>query len=128
MANTSRAVETPRRGIMLPERLRSVGQTYGALIALLILVVYNIIFTPYFLDPLTLNTNLTQVAPVVVVGTGMTLVIATGGIDLSVGALMAIAGALAPIIFLGKLVPIDICRAAGALQISGTMAPTSPAL
>ena len=35
----------------------------------------------------------------------MTLVIATGGIDLSVGSLMAIAGALAPMIFLGKLVP-----------------------
>ena len=34
----------------------------------------------------------------------MTLVIATGGIDLSVGSLMAIAGALAPLIFLGKLV------------------------
>ena len=36
----------------------------------------------------------------------MTLVIATGGIDLSVGSLMAIAGALAPLIFLGKLVPL----------------------
>ena len=35
----------------------------------------------------------------------MTLVIATGGIDLSVGSLMAIAGALAPLIFLGKLFP-----------------------
>ena len=32
----------------------------------------------------------------------MTLVIATGGIDLSVGSLMAISGALAPIIFLGQ--------------------------
>ena len=30
----------------------------------------------------------------------MTLVIATGGIDLSVGSLMAISGALAPLIFL----------------------------
>ena len=36
----------------------------------------------------------------------MTLVIATGGIDLSVGSLMAIAGALAPLIFLGKLLPL----------------------
>jgi ribose/xylose/arabinose/galactoside ABC-type transport system permease subunit len=36
----------------------------------------------------------------------MTLVIATGGIDLSVGSLMAIAGALAPMIFLGSIVPI----------------------
>ena len=36
----------------------------------------------------------------------MTLVIATGGIDLSVGSLMAIAGALAPLIFLGTAVPV----------------------
>ena len=32
----------------------------------------------------------------------MTLVIATGGIDLSVGSLMAISGALAPLIFLSQ--------------------------
>jgi galactofuranose transport system permease protein len=34
-------------------------------------------------------------------------VIATGGIDLSVGSLMAIAGALSPMIFMGTLVPIS---------------------
>ena len=52
----------------------------------------------------TLDVNLTQVASIVIVGVGMTLVIATGGIDLSVGSLMAIAGAIAPIIFLDKVV------------------------
>ena len=40
----------------------------------------------------TLNVNLTQVATIVIVAVGMTLVIATGGIDLSVGSLMAISG------------------------------------
>ncbi|MFN8570245.1 MAG: ABC transporter permease, partial [Kouleothrix sp.] len=64
---------------------------------------YNIGFTANFLSAQALNVNLTQVAPIVIVATGMTLVIATGGIDLSVGSLMAIAGALAPIIFLGPL-------------------------
>ena len=54
----------------------------------------------------TLDVNLTQVATIVIVGVGMTLVIATGGIDLSVGSLMAIAGAIAPIIFLNKVVDI----------------------
>jgi galactofuranose transport system permease protein len=43
--------------------------------------------------------NLAQVTTIVIVGVGMTLVIATGGIDLSVGAVMAIAGTLAPLIF-----------------------------
>lgn len=107
MANVGSTLEKARGRIVLPEKLRSAGQTYGALIGLIAIILYNIVFTKYFLDPLTLNTNLTQVAPIIIVATGMTLVIATGGIDLSVGALMAIAGALAPIIFLSSFAPLN---------------------
>src|SRR3954451_19304953 len=99
LANVDTTVPRPARRLVLPERFRAVGETYGALIALLALIAYNIVFTPNFLNPFTINVNLTQVATIVIVATGMTLVIATGGIDLSVGALMAIAGALAPLIF-----------------------------
>lgn len=73
---------------------------YAALTALLVLLVFNFAVTPHFASFQTLNVNLTQVATIVIVSVGMTLVIATGGIDLSVGSLMAIAGALAPLIFL----------------------------
>lgn len=73
---------------------------YGAYWALAALISFNIAFTPHFVSWQTLNVNLTQVATIVIVGVGMTLVIATGGIDLSVGSLMAISGALAPLIFL----------------------------
>ncbi len=79
---------------------------YGTLVAFVALVLFNIAVTPNFLSWQTLNVNLTQVATIVIVATGMTLVIATGGIDLSVGSLMAISGALAPMIFLGALFPI----------------------
>ena len=79
---------------------------FGALIALAALIAFNLAFTPYFATWQTLNVNLTQVCAIVIVGVGMTLVIATGGIDLSVGSLMAIAGALAPLIFLGTLFPL----------------------
>jgi simple sugar transport system permease protein/ribose transport system permease protein len=65
------------------------------------------LFTPNFLTPQTLNVNLQQVAPIVIVAVGMTLVIATGGIDLSVGSLMAIAGTLAPMIFLSQTAPLN---------------------
>ncbi len=99
MANIDTTVPRPARRPLLPARFRDVGQTYGALLALLALIVYNVVFTPNFLNPFTVNVNLTQVATIVIVAVGMTLVIATGGIDLSVGALMAIAGALAPLIF-----------------------------
>jgi simple sugar transport system permease protein/ribose transport system permease protein len=107
MAKLDRAVPKPGRRLALPERWRDAGQTYGALAALVLLLLYNTIFTPNFLSLQTLNINLTQVATIVIVATGMTLVIATGGIDLSVGSLMAISGALAPIIFLGKIAPLD---------------------
>jgi galactofuranose transport system permease protein len=80
---------------------------YATLIAFLALVVFNIIFTKHFVSLQTLYVNLTQVATIVIVGVGMTLVIATGGIDLSVGSLMAIAGAIAPLIFLGTAIHIS---------------------
>jgi ribose/xylose/arabinose/galactoside ABC-type transport system permease subunit len=76
----------------LPALLR----TYSALVALAVLVLFNVLFTPNFLSIGAFNANLTQVATIVIVAVGMTFVIATGGIDLSVGSLMAIAGVLAP--------------------------------
>lgn len=75
---------------------------YAALTALAALLAFNFAVTPNFASWQTLNVNLTQVAEIVIVSVGMTLVIATGGIDLSVGSLMAISGALAPLIFLSS--------------------------
>ncbi|BDP40486.1 sugar ABC transporter permease [Deinococcus aetherius] len=81
-------------------RKRTTSPLLGPLVALVLLFLFNALFTPNFLTTQTLNVNLTQVATVVIVAVGMTLVIATGGIDLSVGALMAISGAVAPMLFL----------------------------
>jgi ribose/xylose/arabinose/galactoside ABC-type transport system permease subunit len=75
-------------------------QRSSALIALLALILFNVATTPNFLSLATLNINLTQTATIVIVGIGMTFVIATRGIDLSVGSLMAISGAIAPLLFL----------------------------
>jgi galactofuranose transport system permease protein len=89
--------------------LWSFFRSYAALAALIVLLALNFAVTPNFASWQTLNVNLTQVATIVIVSVGMTLVIATGGIDLSVGSLMAISGALAPLIFLspfGKSWPL----------------------
>jgi ribose transport system permease protein len=93
---------------------------YGTLVAFLALVALNIAITPNFLSMQTLTVNLTQVATIVIVATGMTLVIATGGIDLSVGSLMAIAGAIAPMIFMHPAWP------AGTMPIAVTLAILVP--
>ncbi len=84
-------------------RLRGYGQTYGTLGALILLIIFNIFITPHFLSVQTLTTNLYQVAEIVIVAMGMTLVIATGGIDLSVGSVMSIAGSVAALIFVGRI-------------------------
>lgn len=88
-------------------RLFSLASRYGTFVAFLVLIAVNIAVTPNFLSWQTLNVNLTQVATIVIVATGMTLVIATGGIDLSVGSLMAISGALAPMIFMGQFWQVE---------------------
>ena len=87
------------RGVALVAR-------HASLAALLALLAVNVVLTPHFIAWQTLSVNLTQVTTTIIVAIGMTLVIATGGIDLSVGSLMAIAGVLAPAIFLGKLLAL----------------------
>lgn len=97
------------------KRFFTLAGRYGTVAAFLALILFNVLFTPNFLSLQTLNVNLTQVATIVIVATGMTLVIATGGIDLSVGSLMAIGGALAPMIFTGALFPVSSMPVAVAL-------------
>src|ERR671926_224535 len=76
-------------------RLADYAPTYGALAALLLLVLINSVFTPNFFDVNNFRNILLQVSPTVLVAVGRTLVISTGGIDLSVGSVMAIASAVA---------------------------------
>ena len=98
---------------------------YGTALALIVLLLFNFAVTPNFATWQTLNVNLTQVSPIVIVAVGMTLVIATGGIDLSVGSLMAISGAIAPMIFLGNLVEIGWVPAAVAVAMFVAVAATT---
>jgi ribose transport system permease protein len=81
------------------------------IVVLVAMIVFNLLFTQHFLSLQTFNVNLTQVVTIVIVGIGMTLVVATGGIDLSVGASMAIAGALAPMLFMNIAGPLGIALA-----------------
>jgi ribose transport system permease protein len=66
----------------------------GVYVALLVLIVYNVIATKNFVTLDTLQLLFSQLPPVIIVSLGMALVIGTGGVDLSVGATMAIASAV----------------------------------
>jgi ribose/xylose/arabinose/galactoside ABC-type transport system permease subunit len=82
-----------------PFRSRGLGATldrdYGPLLALLLLITTNLVFTGNFGTLSNLWNVLLQVSPTMLVAIGMTLVVATGGIDLSVGSIMALASAAA---------------------------------
>jgi simple sugar transport system permease protein/ribose transport system permease protein len=73
--------------------MKSSFRTSPAL-ALLVLVLIDALAVPHFLAAGNLWNILLQASAVILVGAGMTLVIATGGIDLSVGSMMAIASAV----------------------------------
>lgn len=78
-------------------RLRAWLPAYGVYVAIVLLVLYNVFFTPNFLAWSNVRIQLIQVAPIVIVALGMALVIGTEGIDLSVGSVMALAAALIPL-------------------------------
>lgn len=85
-----------RKGFSLPKGIAQVA----ALVAILIVnaLVANNFFDIHIQDGRLFGSIidiLNRCAPVAILALGMTLVIATGGIDLSVGAVMAIAGATA---------------------------------
>ena len=66
----------------------------GVYVALAAIVLYNLFFTPRFITLDNLNVQLVLVTRIVVVSLGMAMVIGTAGIDLSVGAVVALSGAL----------------------------------
>lgn len=96
---------TPAEERYTPTSARLEGLTRLAwpLLALSVLLVFNFFFTPGFFHIEmrggrlfgSLIDVLNRGTPVMLLALGMTLVIATGGVDLSVGAVMAIAGAIA---------------------------------
>jgi galactofuranose transport system permease protein len=96
-------------------------QYFWGIIAILILLLLNTIRKPDYLavtiNPSTGNLagNLIDIlrasAPILMIAVGMVLVIATGGIDLSVGSLMVVAGA----------VSMEILNAAGDSSSPGAM-------
>jgi ribose/xylose/arabinose/galactoside ABC-type transport system permease subunit len=103
------------------------GQHVGALLAILALLGLNLLKDPGYLA-ISYNANTggfvgnlvdigRAVAPILMVSTGMCLVIATGGIDLSVGSMMAVSGAVTMEYLSGAAAPDSIGAAATAIGL-----------
>jgi ribose transport system permease protein len=96
-------------------------QDNGVHVAVVALLLFNAVFTANFLTVGNFRTQLVQSAPVLIVALGMALVVGTEGVDLSVGAVMALAAAIIPL-YLGAgpvvaiLMALTAGLAAGALN------------
>ena len=105
-------------------RVVALLQNYGIYAAIVILIAIDTALSPSFFSASNLKVQLFQVVPVVLVALGMALVIGTGGIDLSVGAVIALAAAFIPLyIGYGATTAIVVCVLAGTVAglLSGSM-------
>ncbi|SFB99814.1 ribose ABC transporter membrane protein [Bacillus sp. OV322] len=89
-----------------PNFVSSMTQKLGPLLGLLILLIIVSILNPSFLEPLNILNLLRQVAINALIAFGMTFVILTGGIDLSVGAILALSSSLSAGMIVAGLDPI----------------------
>lgn len=104
MPRLGNAAVTTRRGSasrFLRERRHVVllAVRYGLFVALAVWIIAMSLASEHFLTPLNLLSVARQAAPLVIIGVGMTLVMATGGIDLSVGSLVALVSVLIVTLF-----------------------------
>ncbi len=111
-----------------PKRRLSWPKGMPQIIALLLVLAVDSLVAPHFFQILLQDGRLfgspidilNRAAPVALLAIGMTLVIATGGIDLSVGAVMAIAGATAASMTVaGHSLPVVLLAALGAGALAG---------
>ena len=103
------------RGIELPSGFLShYARQLGTLSGLLGLVLVLWALTPHFLTVSNLLNVADQAAIIAIVAVGMTFVIITGGIDLSVGSVLAFAGVvMASALHAGVAVPVALAVALG---------------
>jgi simple sugar transport system permease protein len=102
------------------------SRVFWPLVVLAVLVILNVVAFPGFLQISVLDGHLfgsvidilRNGAPTLLIAIGMTLVIATRGIDLSVGAVCAISGAVACAILLGSPDPGDPAVVAVAVAVA----------
>lgn len=84
----------PSAGLLKSIARMDLVRNYGAAFFFLLLITLSALITPNFLSMGTLENTLVQVFSVMLVALGMTLVISSGGIDISVGAIMVISAAV----------------------------------
>jgi len=87
----------------------------GIGVALLVMVAVFSAFAPHFTDESNITNILTQVTINLIMATGMTFVILIGGIDLSVGSVLAFAAMVAGLVLKSATLPVPVAIALSVL-------------
>ena len=116
MGATSQRVEVPLPVRLPKARLRDAG----TLIGMIIIIAIFTALSPYFLTSQNLINVLKQSSINACIAVGMTMVIISGGIDLSVGSIAALAAVVgASLLKLGLAVPLAIAAMVGVGAAAG---------
>jgi galactofuranose transport system permease protein len=118
MSQATAAIGEMTRGRVARAKLASFLQRQGALVALFVVCVFASMRYDAFLTPENLLNVVRQNSMLGLVALGMTFVILTGGIDLSVGSLLAVAGVIAAN-FAGRGTLVAVLAAIGATTLLG---------
>jgi ribose transport system permease protein len=107
-------------------KLSQITQKLGPLLGLIILIVIVSVLNSSFLEPLNILNMLRQVSINALIAFGMTFVILTGGIDLSVGSILALSSAFVANLMVSGLDPVLAiivgCLAGGVMgMVNGLM-------
>lgn len=93
---------------MRKDNMKQLLQKYGPLLALLLIVVVITILEPSFMTTTNVLNVLRQVSISALIAFGMTFIILTGGIDLSVGSTLALTGAIAASMLASGMDPVFV--------------------
>ncbi len=102
------------QAIGLLKRLFRARET-GIALVVIVMMTFLSLSTPYFLTPGNLAIVARQIALAAIIAMGMTLVILTGGIDLSVGSVVSITSVMVGVVMVSMKMPIWIAILAGIL-------------
>lgn len=105
---------TASPSISLRKKMIPLWNQLGMLIILVLLCLVLALFAPYFTEASNMLNILKQSSITAILAAGMTLVILTGGIDLSVGATLALAGVISVMLSNSGVHPVT-AMAAGAV-------------
>ena len=110
-ANNNNAGQNHGENIGL--KIRQFIEDYFIILVLLLLVMFFSLSSDHFFSLATLSTLLNQLPALTVVTVGMTLVLISGGIDLSVGSIMALSAGIIGVLATSFSLPLPVAALLG---------------